>query len=235
MRKILKIVVITIFIGIITKQVIGLADDSPIDYTKYIDSIEQLDFSLASAEYSEAKLIFMSEADERNSQFDPNTKSFEPVESETMAKKTLSRLILEYEKVEHNPKLRQKAIEKTADLYYRIGDIEKSSLKAKQVLTEYPKSLPASTVLAMCVQKKAFNALESQDIDKAISEYQSILEYPVASGIDAFANYFLGKMYERKLDNEKALIYYTNIVDECSELGWGKLAQRRIDKINAKK
>ncbi|MBU1044794.1 MAG: hypothetical protein KJ915_10410 [Candidatus Omnitrophica bacterium] len=234
MKKVIKVVVIVIFLAVITKQVVGLSNNPSIDYDKYIQSIEKLEFNLAAAGYSEAKLLIMSDIED-DPQFDPNENNFKPSKDKVKANKTIARLISEYEGLQHNPKLRQKSVEEVAVLNYRMDNHDVASIKAKEVLGEYPRSLPASTVLAMCQHEKAFQALKDQDYDAAIAAYEEIQEYPVASGAEALSNYFIGKMYERKLDSKQALVYYTNIVDECAELGWVERAQKRIDKINDKK
>lgn len=217
MKFLIKTVIITAFIGIVVWQVIGLAVTPSFDYTYYVRCVERIEDILdkpqrltPSTMFSEAKLALMSD-------------------DKPEADNILNGLITEYEELKADSEQRQHALEKIAVLTYELGDYKKALKKAEEVLNEYPKSIEASTVLAMCYHKNATKYAQQRRFDLAISEYQKILEYPVANGLKAFANYFIGHVYEQKGDTNSAFSYYNNVISDYPELGWAKNAKERIE------
>jgi tetratricopeptide (TPR) repeat protein len=132
--------------------------------------------------------------------------------------------------LEHNPKYRQQAKEEIAMLTYKTGNYEGALEKAKEALSEYPKSLPSSTVLAMCYHQRAAAYSNKMDYDEAITEYEEALTSPLTDGLDAAVNLFLARIYEKR-DKELAVSVYHNIVNNYPELYLTKHAKQRIEAI----
>ncbi len=227
MKCLLKLSIITIFVVILCWQIIGFANKPGFDFDKQVKCVERVEASLDKMEsaadilnkqkplnpslnYPEAKLLLMS-----NNKPEANI--------------VLNKIIEEYEEIINDPSSRQKALEEITVLTYYMEEYEKAFLKAQEVLKEYPKDLPASTVLGMYFNRKAVEYAKKREYGLAIGEYQKILDYPVAAGPGAFADYFTGRMYEEKRDKQTADIYYNNIINEYPELPWAEHAKERIE------
>jgi len=220
MKYAIKAIIITLFVVIISRQVISLAAKPSLDYDKYERKMEQIQAKLIQASYAEA-IIEMRDLEAGE-------------EGKEKAKVILNKMIEEYEGLKHNPEQRQKAMEEIAVLTYKIEDYESALEKAEDTLSEYPKSLAGSTILAMCRHFNAQKFIRENNYDLAIAEYKEILGQPVSDGLNAFANYFIARTYEKKSDKDMAEEYYLKIIEKFPELDWKERAKKKLEKNDEK-
>lgn len=204
---------------IISWQVLSLAAKPPFNYDKYVEKVERIEAKLTAGNFAEAKVLLLSEE----------------AEDKEKAKVIFNNMIQEYEGIKHNPKYRQKAMEEIASLNYKAGNYKEALIKAEETLKEYPKDQRASTVLALCLRQKANRLEREKKYNLAIAEYEKILEYPIPDGLSAFANYFIGRIYEKKGEMENATIHYREMIEKVPELGWKDRAEERLKKISYEK
>ncbi|MFH1776978.1 MAG: tetratricopeptide repeat protein [Candidatus Omnitrophota bacterium] len=227
MKTLIKFSVITVLVVIILWQVLSIAQSPPFNFDYPVKCVEYIESVLDRSERITAVI-------DKQKPLDPAWNYTEAklallVEDKDEANSILGSMIKEYDEQSNAPDLRQKALEEIAVLTYFTEDYEQAKIKAEQALKEYPKNLPASTVIAMYYHKKAVQLLKERQYDLAIAEYEKTLAYPIAAELAALAYYFIGHTYEEKGDKQAGLPYYNYIIDNYPELGWAKNARERIE------
>jgi hypothetical protein len=216
-RNLIKIVLITVFTAIISWQVFSIAAYVPFDYSPFLKYAQQTELFLADAGRNDVNLSLR-----------VNRGKLKAEDSEL-----ISKLIDEYGELQNNGKYKQQAMEEIAALRYWAKDYNAALDEAKNVLAEYPNSLAASEVLAMCHHVKAGELVDKKNYDDAILEYEKIFNSPVTQNIKAFSKFYIAKLYEeKKKDDGNALNCYQEVADEYPFSEWGK---RAVEKIKEKK
>ena len=213
MKNLIKIIFITGFVFIVSWQVLSIASYTSYDATPCFKNVQQVDLFLADAARNDLNLsLRLNKGEFRNPDL-----------------KLVKKLIEEYEALENNVKYKQQSMDEIAALYYWAKDYEAAFEQAKNVLAEYPKSMTASEVLAMCYNEQAIKYISKKNYEGAIMEYENLFNSQVPDGIKASAKFYMGKMYEKKQDRRMALKCYQEIVDEYPHVGWKSCALKKLE------
>jgi len=215
MKLIIKLLIVTAFVVVISWQVISLAAKAPFDYDKYVENVERIEAKLAAASEPEANLLLIS-ADEEDKQ---------------KGRDIIENMIEGYKKLEHNKELRQKVKEEQVKLNYRIGKNEEAIRTAKEVLVEYPKSEPASIILVECKKMKADEFISRGKFEEAVLEYKELLGYSLYEPCENYVTYLMGEGYIMHGQIDNARICYINIIGNDSHSYWGKRLKDELRKM----
>ncbi len=111
------------------------------------------------------------------------------------------------------------------NIYYKDAEWVKSAESFVKIAEYFPDSYIAP--IALLNASAAYE--ENNDIDKAIENYQRVVDnYSDISPDTSSALFSIGRLYETKNDKESALGSYNTLIDRFPGSNWTNLARSRI-------